>query len=75
MSSRDAATKRVPTSIEEFWCWLNTWGDERERVFATRPEQDAYKACISDALKALQSSGVTFETVPRKVWMRWSRAG
>jgi hypothetical protein len=58
-------------NIEDFWCWLNTGGNERSHSFSTRGERDAYHQAIGDAYSALEQAGVKFDTVPREAWNRW----
>ena len=68
-----AITRERPKirNVEDFWCWLNTWGDEREHDF-TGWECTAYRACIHDAMRALEAAGITYETVPDEAWTRWT---
>jgi hypothetical protein len=71
-----AATERERPeirNIEDFWCWLNTWGDERKHDFSFGSPYDiGYRRCIHDAMKALEAAGVSFETVPDEAWERWT---
>lgn len=60
-------------NVEDFWCWLNTWGDLRERAFSTDLERRGYERCIRDAMDALAKAGIGWDEVPQEAWDRWSR--
>lgn len=74
MTTPARSAHRVPftapeiRNVEDFWCWLNTWGDEHSHDL-TRSEAVGYRKCISDAMNALARAGVGF---PDEAWSRWT---
>lgn len=59
-------------NVEDFWCWINTWGDRYKHYRWPSEAARGYDQAMRDALRALEQAGVTFDQVTDEAWDRWT---